>query len=247
MMTLTLLFSSQTVHPRLLKLHIGKRLAAIEKAEGIDFATAEALAFGSLLLDGKHVRLCGQDSGRVRVSLALSPLPFYHLRVPTDIAPNLQGTFSQRHAILTDQSSEAVVVPLQSLTRSAPSSTGTFEIVNSPLSEYSVVGFEQGHAYVSPETLNAVEMQFGVRFLLYLLRFRTVPPLPPFVLRQPLTVLDLDRTSSTPPRSCSTLTSVPARRSGACRADLLSFSRTVSMAPVLNTLRASPSLSSFHL
>jgi probable 2-oxoglutarate dehydrogenase E1 component DHKTD1 len=56
----------QTVHPRLIKMHMAKRLQSLEKGEGLDFATAEALAFGSLLLEGYHVRLCGQDSGRVR-------------------------------------------------------------------------------------------------------------------------------------------------------------------------------------
>lgn len=46
-------------------MHMAKRLQSLEKGEGLDFATAEALAFGSLLLEGYHVRLCGQDSGRV--------------------------------------------------------------------------------------------------------------------------------------------------------------------------------------
>ncbi|GAA5957152.1 hypothetical protein JCM21900_003112 [Sporobolomyces salmonicolor] len=126
------------VHPRLLKMHIAKRLQNIQKGQGIDFATAEAMAFGSLLLDGYHVRLCGQDSGR--------------------------GTFSQRHAILADQESERTTVPLQSLTRCAPATgtkPGTFEIVNSPLSEYAVVGFEQGLAWVSPSLLPIWEAQFG--------------------------------------------------------------------------------------
>ena len=63
---LTSLTLMQTVHPRLIKMHMAKRLQSLEKGEGLDFATAEALAFGSLLLEGYHVRLCGQDSGRVR-------------------------------------------------------------------------------------------------------------------------------------------------------------------------------------
>lgn len=46
-------------------MHVAKRLQSLDKGEGLDFATAEALAFGSLMLEGKHVRLCGQDSGRV--------------------------------------------------------------------------------------------------------------------------------------------------------------------------------------
>ncbi|BGP41616.1 putative 2-oxoglutarate dehydrogenase E1 component DHKTD1, mitochondrial [Rhodotorula kratochvilovae] len=131
-----------TVHPRLIKMHIAKRLSALDRGEGLDFAAAEALAFGSLLLEGNHIRLCGQDSGR--------------------------GTFSQRHAILADQASERVAVPLQSLTSSPPAShaakageVGTFEVVNSPLSEYAVVGFEQGVAWVSPKLLPIWEAQFG--------------------------------------------------------------------------------------
>ncbi|BGP33568.1 putative 2-oxoglutarate dehydrogenase E1 component DHKTD1, mitochondrial [Rhodotorula toruloides] len=130
-----------TVHPRLLKMHIRKRLESLKEGAGIDFATAEALAFGSLLLEGNHVRLCGQDSGR--------------------------GTFSQRHAILADQTSERVAVPLQTLTSSPPSSSssstqpGTIEVVNSPLSEYAPLSFEQGFAYVSPRLLPIWEAQFG--------------------------------------------------------------------------------------
>ncbi|GAA5990236.1 hypothetical protein JCM10908_005888 [Rhodotorula pacifica] len=132
-----------TVHPRLIKMHMAKRLQSLEKGEGLDFATAEALAFGSLLLEGYHVRLCGQDSGR--------------------------GTFSQRHAILTDQKSERAVVPLQTLRTSPPASSGaagtdsvgTFEVVNSSLSEYAVVGFEQGVAWVTPKLLPIWEAQFG--------------------------------------------------------------------------------------
>ncbi|GAA6044320.1 hypothetical protein JCM8097_004473 [Rhodosporidiobolus ruineniae] len=127
-----------TIHPRLSKMHIAKRLQSLEKGEGIDFATAEALAFGSLVVEGSHVRISGQDVGR--------------------------GTFSQRHAILADQSSEKVCVPLQSLTSDYISSStkpGTFEPVNSPLSEYAVVGFEQGVAYTSPNLLPIWEAQFG--------------------------------------------------------------------------------------
>ncbi|KPV74148.1 uncharacterized protein RHOBADRAFT_54008 [Rhodotorula graminis WP1] len=135
--------SDITLHPRLVKMHIAKRVQSLEKGEGLDFATAEALAFGSLLLEGDHIRLCGQDSGR--------------------------GTFSQRHAILADQASERVAVPLQSLGSRplASSSTssgrpvGSFEVVNSPLSEYAVVGFEQGVAWVSPRLLPIWEAQFG--------------------------------------------------------------------------------------
>lgn len=56
---------AQQVHPRLRKMHIQKRLQSLEKGQGIDFSTAEAMAFGSLMMEGYHVRLSGQDSGRV--------------------------------------------------------------------------------------------------------------------------------------------------------------------------------------
>ncbi|GAA6023910.1 hypothetical protein JCM10207_009271 [Rhodosporidiobolus poonsookiae] len=130
-----------SVHSRLSRMHIAKRLQAIDKGEGIDFATAEAMAFGTLMLNGKSVRLCGQDSGR--------------------------GTFSQRHALLADQDSERVCAPLQTLTTNPPASStsstkpGTFEVVNSPLSEYAILAYEQGHALVSPDQLNLWEAQFG--------------------------------------------------------------------------------------
>lgn len=82
-------------------------------------------------------------------------------------ATHAQGTFSQRHAILADQASERVAVPLQTLTNRPPASAagakagevGTFEVVNSPLSEYAVVGFEQGVAWVSPKLLPIWEAQ----------------------------------------------------------------------------------------
>ncbi|KAK4049893.1 putative 2-oxoglutarate dehydrogenase E1 component DHKTD1, mitochondrial [Microbotryomycetes sp. JL221] len=115
---------------------------SLDQESGIDFATAEALALGSMVTDGRHVRLCGQDSGR--------------------------GTFSQRHAVISDQTSTRITVPLQTLTTNPLSSSsnsnvksGTFEIVNSPLSEYAVVGFEQGFAWVSPHILPIWEAQFG--------------------------------------------------------------------------------------
>ncbi|KAG6806873.1 hypothetical protein H0H93_002283, partial [Arthromyces matolae] len=73
------------VHPKVDR-HIKNRLKSLEAATGIDWATAEALAFGSLMLDGCDIRISGQDVGR--------------------------GTFSQRHAMLVDQKTEGVVVPL---------------------------------------------------------------------------------------------------------------------------------------
>ncbi|WP_228243622.1 2-oxoglutarate dehydrogenase E1 component [Porphyrobacter sp. GA68] len=97
--------------------------------EGIDWATAEALAFGSLVAEGYGVRLSGQDSGR--------------------------GTFSQRHAVWVDQRGERKHVPLATLPH------GKFEVYDSPLSEYGVLGFDYGFALADPKTLVLWEAQFG--------------------------------------------------------------------------------------
>lgn len=96
---------------------------------GFDWATGEALAFGSLLSEGYGVRLSGQDSGR--------------------------GTFSQRHAVWVDQTDEHRYVPLQEVRH------GRFEVYDSPLSEYGVLGFEYGYALADPKTLVLWEAQFG--------------------------------------------------------------------------------------
>jgi len=104
---------------------------AIESGEGIDWATAEALAIGSLCAEGTHVRMSGQDSGR--------------------------GTFSHRHAILVDQETEERYVPINHvIAGQAP-----FEIIDSPLSEAAVVGFEYGYSLADPSTLVLWEAQFG--------------------------------------------------------------------------------------
>ena len=97
--------------------------------EGFDWATAEALAFGSLVMEGYGVRLSGQDSGR--------------------------GTFSQRHAVWVDQKSERKYVPLTTLPH------GKFEVYDSTLSEYGVLGFEYGFAMADPKSLVLWEAQFG--------------------------------------------------------------------------------------
>ncbi|MFQ5775752.1 MAG: 2-oxoglutarate dehydrogenase E1 component [Kiloniellaceae bacterium] len=102
-----------------------------ETGEGIDWATAEALAFGTLLLEGHPVRLSGQDSNR--------------------------GTFSQRHAALIDQETEERYVPLNHI-RAGQS---TIEIVDSPLSEMAVLGFEYGYSLAEPRALVLWEAQFG--------------------------------------------------------------------------------------
>ncbi len=97
--------------------------------EGFDWATAEALAFGSLLADGFGVRLSGQDSRR--------------------------GTFSQRHAVWTDQTTGEKHIPLCEV------EGGRFDVLDSPLSEYGVMGFEYGYALAEPQTLVCWEGQFG--------------------------------------------------------------------------------------
>src|SRR5712691_3026445 len=104
---------------------------AIETGEGIDWATAEALAIGTLCAEGTHVRMSGQDSGR--------------------------GTFSHRHAVLVDQETEERYVPINHIREGqAP-----FDIIDSPLSEAAVVGFEYGYSLADPKTLVIWEAQFG--------------------------------------------------------------------------------------
>jgi 2-oxoglutarate dehydrogenase E1 component len=105
--------------------------AAIETGDGIDWATAEALAIASLCAEGTHVRFSGQDSGR--------------------------GTFSQRHAVLIDQESEARWVPINHV----QDGQARFDIIDSPLSEAAVVGFEYGYSLADPATLVLWEAQFG--------------------------------------------------------------------------------------
>lgn len=109
------------------------RRKMFETGEGIDWATGEALAFGSLIKDGYAVRLSGQDSGR--------------------------GTFSHRHAILHEQKTEDKYIPLQHV--EAPDEDAVFEVHNSPLSEMAVLGFEYGYSLADPNTLVLWEAQFG--------------------------------------------------------------------------------------
>ncbi|MCO5590270.1 hypothetical protein L7F22_044239 [Adiantum nelumboides] len=107
------------------------RLKTIEEGEGIDMATAEALAFGSLAMEGTYVRVSGQDVER--------------------------GTFSQRHSVLHDQKNEDIYVPLNNLEKGqAP-----FVICNSSLSEFGCLGFELGFSMVEPKNLTIWEAQFG--------------------------------------------------------------------------------------
>jgi 2-oxoglutarate dehydrogenase E1 component len=110
---------------------IGARHEAIETGEGIDWATAEHLAFGTLLNEGFPVRLSGQDVGR--------------------------GTFSQRHSHAVDQTTEARHTFLNHLKEGQ----ARYEVIDSMLSEEAVLGFEYGYSLTAPNTLVLWEAQFG--------------------------------------------------------------------------------------
>jgi 2-oxoglutarate dehydrogenase E1 component len=120
-------FSLQARAKRLLD----ERYQMVERGEGIDWGCAEMLAYGTLLLEGFPVRLCGQDTVR--------------------------GTFSHRHAALFDAETGAAWAPLANL---APDQA-SFEAVNSPLSEMAVLGFEYGMSSADPRRLVVWEAQFG--------------------------------------------------------------------------------------
>ncbi len=105
--------------------------AMFEKGEGFDWATGEALAFGSLLTEGYPVRLAGQDSTR--------------------------GTFSQRHSGLVNQETEERYYPLNNIR----DGQAHYEVIDSMLSEYAVLGFEYGYSLAEPNALTLWEAQFG--------------------------------------------------------------------------------------
>ncbi|EKE78337.1 2-oxoglutarate dehydrogenase E1 component [Oceanibaculum indicum] len=107
------------------------RKKRLEAGENLDWATGEALAFGTLLTEGYPVRLSGQDSGR--------------------------GTFSQRHAVVIDQKTEERYIPLANLSENQ----AQFEVIDSPLAEMSVLGFEYGYTLSEPRALVLWEAQFG--------------------------------------------------------------------------------------
>ena len=107
------------------------RAKAVETGVGIDWATAEALAFGSLLIEGHRVRLSGQDVER--------------------------GTFSQRHAVVIDQENEQRYTSLNSIREGQ----ANLEVINSMLSEEAVLGFEYGYSLAEPDALILWEAQFG--------------------------------------------------------------------------------------
>ncbi len=115
---------------RKLRRPLSRRTDALEQG-GIDYGQAEALAFASLLTDGVHIRLTGQDTER--------------------------GTFSHRHLVLHDENTGLKYTPMQNLEdASAP-----FELYNSPLSETACLGFEYGYSAASPSALVLWEAQFG--------------------------------------------------------------------------------------
>jgi 2-oxoglutarate dehydrogenase E1 component len=126
--TLTTVPEGLNVH-KTLKRVIEAKAEMFKNGVNFDWATGEALAFGSLLSEGYGVRLSGQDSGR--------------------------GTFSQRHAVWVDQDSENKYIPLSTVPH------GRFEVLDSPLSEYGVLGFEYGFALADPKSLVLWEAQFG--------------------------------------------------------------------------------------
>ncbi|MGV0911986.1 2-oxoglutarate dehydrogenase E1 component [Martelella sp. FOR1707] len=110
---------------------LDNRAKMIETGEGIDWAMAEALAFGALCHEGFKVRLSGQDVER--------------------------GTFSQRHSVLYDQETEERYIPLQHIHQAQ----GRYEVINSMLSEEAVLGFEYGYSLARPNALTLWEAQFG--------------------------------------------------------------------------------------
>ena len=116
---------------RTIQRFLDNRRQAIESGQGIDWATAEALAFSSLLLDGHPVRLSGQDTER--------------------------GTFSQRHSVLFDQETEERYTPFNHVA----DKQSRFEVLNSMLSEEAVLGFEYGFSTAEPNALTLWEAQFG--------------------------------------------------------------------------------------
>lgn len=133
------------LHRQMAKIFAARREMA-EKGEEIDWGTAEAMAFGSLLVEGNHVRITGQDVQR--------------------------GTFSHRHAVVKDQDTEEEYAPLNFLAKSMdpsapiedlskPDTQAGFTCRNSILSEFAVLGFEHGYSLENPNALILWEAQFG--------------------------------------------------------------------------------------
>ncbi|MFN5649552.1 MAG: 2-oxoglutarate dehydrogenase E1 component, partial [Sphingobacteriales bacterium] len=110
---------------------IQDKVKLYQEEQKLDWATGELMAYGTLLLEGKDVRMSGQDVKR--------------------------GTFSHRHAVLRDEDSDKSFSRLSEI----PDATGQFRIYNSLLSEYAVLGFEYGYSLANPNTLVLWEAQFG--------------------------------------------------------------------------------------
>ncbi|KAJ5000608.1 2-oxoglutarate dehydrogenase [Colletotrichum sp. SAR 10_66] len=135
--TLSTIAEAITSVPEGFNLHRNlQRILAAKKqafdAGTVDWSTAEALAFGSLVLEGKPVRISGQDVER--------------------------GTFSQRHSVLHDQTTHAEYTPLNHLQDPQPA---RYTAVNSPLSEFGVLGFDYGYSLAARDSLVMWEAQFG--------------------------------------------------------------------------------------
>ncbi|CAJ0581966.1 unnamed protein product, partial [Mesorhabditis spiculigera] len=109
------------LHSHLKKTHVEARINKLTQGEGLDWATAEALAFGSILLDGQDVRISGQDVGR--------------------------GTFNHRHAMLVDQEGDNIFVPLNNI---EAAQKGKIEVANNLLSEEAILGYEFGMSIENP-------------------------------------------------------------------------------------------------
>merc|ERR1719162_796684 len=133
------------LHRQMKKIFAARR-EQVELGEGIDWGTAEALAFGSLLVEGNHVRISGQDVQR--------------------------GTFSHRHAVVKDQDTDEDYTPLNHIAKrmdpacpkeemSGPDTQAGFTCRNSILSEFAVLGFEHGYSLENPNALVLWEAQFG--------------------------------------------------------------------------------------
>jgi 2-oxoglutarate decarboxylase len=133
---ITFLPSSFHIHPKL-DGFVKKRRETLEKDGPVDWAFAEAIAFGSLVLEDVPVRLSGQDSGR--------------------------GTFSQRHLIFYDFQDAHRYIPLQHMAwgGNAGSAQARFDVFDSSLSEFGVLGFDYGYSVSDPRTLTLWEAQFG--------------------------------------------------------------------------------------
>jgi len=121
-------------HPQIVKI-FQARLKSIQEGKNIDWGTGEALAFATLINEGYHVRLSGQDVER--------------------------GTFSHRHAHVFYQDRDGCYAPINAVANNGSDGVRNFIASNSHLSEYSVLGFEYGYAITNPNTLCMWEAQFG--------------------------------------------------------------------------------------